>query len=204
MRTKVLLVAFGLIPSFAGPLYGAVNTVIDFESLRVVDNATHDHGFVYAEDGFTLNNLANDHGLATFGVLEPRFPGSTALFNNTVDGVTELIKTGGGAFHLTSIDLAELNGADHSIVAFTGELLGGGSVNQTFTLDGIGPANGLQTFVFNGFNDVVRVRWTQAAPYHQFDNITLGAVPEPGTMALLLTIVTWLVGIVWRSRRSFG
>ena len=173
--------------------------VLDFESLAVNDAGYHDRGTTYSEDGFTLNNLAVSPPFRSFGTLESRFPGSTALFNDAIDGTTELVKTGGGAFDLASIDLAELNAANPAVVAFTGELLGGGSVNQAFTLDGIGPANGLQTFNFAGFNNVVRVTWAQVSPFHQFDNITIGRVPEPGTAALLL-MAGAMIGVGRRGR----
>jgi PKD repeat protein len=47
-------------------------------------------------------------------------------------------------------------------------------VTQTFTLDGI--AFGQQTFVFDGFTDLIRVEWNGGTP-HQFDNIVLDSAP---------------------------
>jgi hypothetical protein len=187
MRLSALVLILCVALLSAARVRAAAPVVIDFESLRVVDADVHNRGFTYTEDGYTLNNLATtSFQFATFGTLEPRFPGSTALFNNTGNGVTELVRTGGGAFDLASIELAELNEPVPALVAFTGELFGGGSVNQTFRLDGNGPANGLQTFNFTGFNNVVRVTWTQVDPFHQFDNIMIGRVPEPASLALVL------------------
>ena len=99
-----LLMALAAITSFAETV------IIDFQSLEHVDSNTNSHGFTYTEDGYTLNNLATAFPFATFGTLESRYKGSTALFNDSVNGVTRLTKSDAGAFTLNSIDLADLNG----------------------------------------------------------------------------------------------
>lgn len=159
-------------------------TVIDFEALPNA-NGYNSHGFTVSEDGFTLNNLGS-LAFASFGPTEGRYTGSVALFNDTIGGVTELVQDGGGAFDLYSIDIAELNGSAVADITFIGELLGGGFVQQTFTLDGL--AFGMETFLFSGFVDVVRVSWSQDSPFHQFDNIVIdrvNEVPEPAPLLLL-------------------
>lgn len=162
--------------------------VIDFESLQHVDGLTVHHGSIYAEDGFTLTQGAGESfSLATFGTLESRFTGSTALFNDTINGIVTLTRTGGGLFSLFSIDLAELNGSSIAQVVFTTN----NSDSQTFTLDG--SAFGAETFGFNSnFLAISSVSWIQASPFHQFDNICIddstcqrNGVPEPGSLALL-------------------
>lgn len=160
-------------------------TIIDFEHLPS-DSSYNSHGFSVSEDGYTLNNLSSPFPFASFGPDEGRYTGSVALFNDTIDGITELVQDGGGAFDLYSIDIAELNGSAVADITFIGELLGGGFVEQTFSLDGI--AFGMETFFFSGFNDVVRVTWAQVSPFHQFDNIVLDrdvGVPEPASVLLL-------------------
>lgn len=173
------VLAFGLSPAMAA--------VIDFESLVHNDALFLDHGSSYSEEGFTLSQLgSHPFGLSTFGTQASNFSGSTALYNNTVDGVTELILTGGGSFSVQSIDLAELNGNLVASVAFVGDLTGGGTVTNTFTLDGVALAP--QTFTFTGFSSVTKVSWTQVSPFHQFDNIVVNngtAVPEPMSLGLL-------------------
>ncbi|HUU34317.1 MAG TPA: hypothetical protein VMW48_09650, partial [Vicinamibacterales bacterium] len=151
--------------------YPGGGTVIDFEVLRHDDAEIVEHGFQYIEDGFVLDNLSANP-FATFGTLESRFSGSTALLNDTVNGVTRLTALGGSAFDLVSIDLTELNGSNVANVTFTGYLAGGGTVSQTFTLDGV--AFYPETFVFTGFGNLASVEWTQEDPFHQFDNITIG------------------------------
>jgi hypothetical protein len=153
--------------------------VIDFESLKHDDDLVKSHGFFYEEDGFVLENLSTNP-FATFGTEESRFSGSTALFNNTVDGVTILSAENNKSFDLDSIDLTELNGPNVAKVTFKGELEKGGSVQQTFTLDG--KSFEPQTFTFSDdFDEVVSVEWTQVSPFHQFDNITIkqGSEDDP-------------------------
>lgn len=154
--------------------------VIDFESLKHDDDLIEHHGFFYEEDGFVLKNISEPHPFATFGTKESRFSGSTALFNDTVDGVTILSAENNKSFDLDSIDLTELNGPDVAKVTFKGELEKGGSVVQTFTLDG--KSFEPETFTFSDdFDEVVSVQWTQVSPFHQFDNITIkqGSEDDP-------------------------
>ena len=108
----------------------------------------------------------------------------------------------GAAFDLISIDLAELNGANASTVTFTGDVQGGGTVTQSFTLDGV--AFGAQIFKFGPqFTNLTAVRWTQASPYHQFDNI-VAEVPEPASLASILAGTLGLVGLSRMRGRATG
>lgn len=152
--------------------------ILDFQSLAHADAFSSFHGAGLGEDGFSIAGT----NLMTFGTLEPRYSGSTALFENAIDGQIVLTRVGGGAFDLYSIDLAELNGPAATTITFTGDTLGGGVVSQSFTLDG--DAFGAETFEFSDdFRGVTAVRWSQVAPFHQFDNVV---VPEPSTGALLI------------------
>jgi len=157
--------------TFPSDTSGNETTIIDFESLEHEDGNIADHGFSYEEDGFVLENLSNQFEFASFGTLHPNFSGSTALYNNTINGISRLTSLDGQPFDLMSIDLTELNGSSVADVTFTGELSGGGTVTQTFTIDGI--SFDPETFVFSGFNDVIAVEWSQVSPFHQFDNITI-------------------------------
>jgi hypothetical protein len=165
--------------------------VIDFESLAVNDRKFH---FLpsYTEDGFTITNDAvsrygintPDQLLAYWGTQFSGFAGSTALFNNTAATTTNLAQVGGGAFSLSSIDLADLfDAGDPTTINFTGNIAGGGTVSQSFTTDSL---KGLKTFTFSNFTNLASVDWTVAS-YMQFDNINVSAagttaVPEPFTV----------------------
>jgi hypothetical protein len=159
--------------------------VLDFESLATPNNAVNYIGDTYSDDGFELTNLSPGVGLGTFGTSESRFTGSTALFDDNADGWIRLSQIGDGPFDLSSIDLASLNGSVPVDVTFFGTISGGGTVSQTFTFDGSPFVE--QAFNFTGFNNVTKVEWVQAAPYHQFDNIVVDAVPEPDTWLLVGT-----------------
>lgn len=174
------------VPSYA--------VTIDFQSLEQINNIRNDQGFIYEEDGFRLENKnINQDPFGSFGTLESRYTGSTALFNNTIGGETVLTQIGGGAFDLTSIDLAELNG--NSVVAVTFTTNNGDS--QTFTLDGI--AFGAETFFFNAmFLGVTSVSWLQESPFHQFDNIVINGsavVPVPAAVWLFGSALLGFAGI---------
>jgi hypothetical protein len=162
---------------------GALAQVIDFQSLEMNDGNIHDWGYVYEEDGFRLSHPESEpYEFATFGTQEYRYPGSTALFNNTVNGVITLEKVGRDAFDLFSIEIANLNLSGPVTVSFVGELMGGGQVFSSFTTS-YSDQNVLETHVFpSDFRDLESVSWTQASPFHQFDNIE---VPEPTAVALL-------------------
>ncbi|MGV6848723.1 MAG: hypothetical protein ACWA5A_10125 [Marinibacterium sp.] len=158
--------------------------LIDFESLA---SPTDTSVATYTEDGYTFTSSAVS-GFASWGSTSPHNTGSTALFNNSFIGATTTMDAGGQAFTVKAINLSELfSFGGTSDVTFTGSLNGGGTVQQTFTLDGV---FGNETFAFsNVFTDLVALSWTQNATFNQFDNIraSLDAVPLPAGGALLLS-----------------
>ena len=176
-----LLIALAAITSFAETV------IIDFQSLEHVDGNTNSHGFTYTEDGYTLNNLATAFPFATFGTLESRYKGSTALFNDSVNGVTRLTKSDAGAFTLNSIDLAAIDQSPFEVF-FTGIKSDASIVNQMFT-----GTSSLLTYTFSGFTDLVSVEWSQDSPFHQFDNINLTS-GDNGTSAVPVPAAIWLFG----------
>lgn len=170
---RLLLTTFLAATSFA-----ASATVIDFNG--VTGNSNSSYGTQYQEEGFQLNA----ERLATIRPDDTsRYTGSTSFFDNYVNGVTTLKKIDGSAFSIDSIDLDGFNRLAAN-VTFTATLLNNTQTSTTFTTDA---SYGLQTFVFSSaFDNVKSVSWTQASPYHSFDNIVVGAaqVPEPGTVAV--------------------
>lgn len=199
---KLVLAAMAAF-TVAGAFGAASATVIDFESLRMENNFANDVGTSYSEDGFTITQgFGEPFSFRSFGTDEFRFTGSTALYNNTVDGIITLTQDGGGAFGVTSIDLSELNGSESADVVFTGLLQGGGSVMETFTLDAI---FGIETFLFSSdFDNILSLSWVQSAGFHQFDNIVIanaGEVPLPAALPLFLTALAGF-GAAARRKRS--
>jgi hypothetical protein len=93
-------------------------------------------------------------------------------------------------FGLVSLDAAEfVSGAGSSSLTFIGYVPMGGTVTNTFTLDGIndgsGPLQDFQTLHFDSsFSDVFRIdvlnaRWA-------VDNVVIGPIPEPSASTLIL------------------
>jgi len=141
-------------------------------------------GTTYTENGFTVSQV-DSVPFAVFGTQESRYPGSTALFINTIGGSSRLTQVGGGAFNLSSIDLTSLDGNQTVAVSFTGRRSDNSTIAQFFTTDAI--LSTLETFSFTNFTNLVSVDWTQDRPFHQFDNINVSAVnatavPEPFTI----------------------
>lgn len=176
-------------------------TIMTFDSL---EQAGTGYQFMpsYSENGFTLSAaslLSARQGNTGW------YFGSASLFNNYSNGVTTLTKDGGGTFSINSIDLAPVatSYGGGAMVSFIGSMLGGGTVNASFTLN---DTFTFQTFAFNGFSNLSSVSWTQTHPYHQFDNIALDVravspVPEPETYAMLLAGLG-LIGFMTRNRKK--
>jgi len=174
--------------------------ILTFESL----NSQNDNlavGTTYTEQGFQLDDIttATNYGFAAWGSSNLFYSGSTALMNDNDSGQTRLTMIGGGVFDLNSIDLAVMypgsTGDGMVAVTFTGTKTDNSVVTQTFDVNDGAP----QTFDFTGFTDLAAVTWSNDALYHQFDNVDVTAVPEPGSCALLLTGLG-LAGSIGRRR----
>jgi hypothetical protein len=185
MKVKTGLLALFAVATIFTATSARALIVIDFESLEAGNNAVNYVGDVYTQGAFELTNLSPGVGLGTFGALESRFTGSTALFDDIADGVLMLDQIGDAPFDLVAINLASLNGSVPVEVTFLGTIAGGGSVSQTFTVDGSPFVQ--QTFNFTGFSNLTKVEWIQAPPYHQFDDIVVNVVPEPDAWLLIGT-----------------
>jgi hypothetical protein len=179
---------------------------IDFEN---IPGTGYQQLASYTQNGFTLTpgagstSLFGSHGpfMPDGTTPNPNYPGSRALFHQDPNATITLSQVGGGPFRLTSIDVTELNpGTGQSVpLNFTGELAGGGTVTQAFTLDG---TFGFQTLTFpTTFTDLSLVRWTQESQFHQFDNIVLVPVPEPSTVLGFAALCGGALGLIRRYRR---
>jgi PEP-CTERM motif len=160
--------------------------VLDFESLATGGTSFNNVADGYTEDGFKFLNLTIPNAADSFGVWQTgsgAHPGSTALFNQWQDAITQLTQVGGGAFDVSSIQLASLNLSPlPNTVTFTGTRADNSTVTQAITM---GNPSVLTTYNFAGMNNMVKLEWSQVFPFHQFDNINLTPVPEPASIAVL-------------------
>ena len=163
---------------------GAQAAVITFDPIASTGQQLYSS---YTEAGFSITSTSNS--FASWGSTESDHTGSQALFQNSINGVTELSKVGGGAFSFDSIDLSEVyNQTSYAAtnVTFVGALSGGGTTSVSVDLDLI---FGNQTFNFgNAFSSVTSMSWVQTFNYHQFDNLVMDngtSVPEPSSLALV-------------------
>lgn len=167
-------------------LAGTANAVlIDFDSLEVANsNLNYIPSGEYTEDGFTISGPTMYYA----GQSNDEYAGSAGLHLRTSNATISLVDSTASVFSINSIGLSILNPDGVSPeVTFTGFLLGGGTVTQTFQ-----PLSfGFSDFFFDAsFSNLTSISWNQG-PYdgdaHQFDNINLNVVkvPEPATIALL-------------------
>ena len=157
---------------FAFPNNAIATVTMDFETI-----APHALEIVvgpsFSQNGFTVTKTVGSD-FRSIGTSNFNYSGSTNLVDPSVNGVTTLTANDGNPFDLISIDLGELNGNSTTVAPFTGVLAGGGTVTQSFTLDGVGFPTGVETFSFDGsFKNLQSVSWVQVSPHHQFDNIVL-------------------------------
>jgi hypothetical protein len=160
-------------------------TVITFESLASSGGGFNAVADGYSEGGYQFNSsTVNAQSFAVWQTGNGHYAGSTALFNGNNGSDTAMTHVGGGAFDMTSIDIASLllNGGVDPIV-FTGTKADATTVTNTFVWT---TPNVLTTFNFTGMNNITKLVWSQSGNQHQFDNVTVAtSVPEPGTVAAL-------------------
>ncbi|KTE18856.1 hypothetical protein ATE67_17370 [Sphingopyxis sp. H050] len=120
-------------------------------------------------------------------------------------GATSFALTGGGIFSLSTLDLAfgpfNHSGLASDTTLVTGTLSDGGTLTTTLTV-----GRGFQNYALN-WGNLTSISFGQlqsSSEYLAFDNInysTEGAVPEPGTWAMMI-VGFGAIGAAARRRRS--
>jgi PEP-CTERM motif len=208
---RALAVAImGLAVTSASAMAGDV--VLDFSDVPpgtlLVFNPYQSQGFTLTSSsgGFVFNSPDTGNGSPQPLGDNPYYAGANGLAAFSPATVT-LTQTDGDPFSLLSIALARNFEYDAApTVEFTGTLLGGGTVNETFTVTTpAGPPAAFQTFSFAGFTGLTSVSWDQpnyqVSPLNQFTNITLSTVPEPSSLILGGIGTTGLAVVTLMARR---
>jgi hypothetical protein len=173
---------------FEGP-QASPGLVIDFEELAIPLGGGFYPG-IYQDPGqeFQVTAIAPNGFLSSFYAPGPDafgfYAGSNAIGASTEATIT-LTRPDMQPFTMRSIDVARYflfnESNDPVTLTFTGQQAGGGTVQQTFTIEAPIGLPTFDTFTFSGFSNLVSVSWQQevgpAGVKHQFDNIRL--VPEP-------------------------
>ena len=184
MKPMTLLRAAAVAAVLAAGGAHAQTTIIGFDALE------HPGYFgsvfpSYSEGGYNFDSsflgLLSSAHQSSFA-----YAGSAGL-SATVLSTTTLSRTDGAAFSLSSISLADFVSLPGSYdVTFVGHQVGGGTVTETFTLDG---SHAFSDYTFTGFNNLLSASWREGALHtFQVDNIaaSVSAVPEPATYGMLL------------------
>ena len=147
----------------------AQDIVIDFEELACTGVGWNPAGAEYKTQGFTFSNGR----FLCFCSGDIYYAGSATLFNDLVGGKTTLTRDSGGAFDLSSIDLAPVFGTVPTEVGFEGYRDGVLVAEQTFVTSGVGRV--LERFEFSSDFDVVDqvVISEMPFPHYQCDNVTI-------------------------------
>lgn len=199
--TVLSLALLGLSPSVARA------DVITFDDLERIGA-----GFFpmnsYTHGSFTFTSINNPAASDAFYTAEMSNPtsyaGSAGLFLGHI-GDNARLSAAGTPFSLTSIDMSRLHDYETGpvTVTFTGFLVGGGTVIQSFTFSQFG----FQTFTFDpSFTNLAYVEFgPQNHAFFQIDNVVLNQssqtpIPEPMTLVLL---GTGLAGVACKVRKRF-
>jgi hypothetical protein len=155
-------------------------------------------GFILTDTsgGFVFNSPDTGNGSPQIPGNNPFYAGANAVAAFS-PATINLAQTSGDPFSLLSIDLARNFEFDPApTVTFTGSLVGGGTVSESFTVTTPSGAGAFQSFSFTGFTNLKSVIWDQPTfdlGLYQFTNINLStaagsAIPEPSSLVIAMTL----------------
>lgn len=165
---------------------GAQAQLIDFENLPNSDPSFTLQGDNVVSGGYqfsSMTHVGQGDAIATWGSSMSMYTGSVAIFANYIDDTPLMTKVGGGAFDVTSIDLADvfLNAGPWTLV-LTGTRADTTTVTETVSVTG----NTLSSYTLSNMTNIVSMKFDDGQDTSvQIDNISVSAVPEPASMAVL-------------------
>ena len=200
----------------AAPLAAQAPTTITFAANACTGSSFNFYNSPFDLQGFRLYNALplapHTEAFATPCSGNASYAGATTLFANRNGSPTVLHDLSDAPFSISSIELAQfLSGTQPAqVVTFTGTLVGGATVMQSFTIPTGSGSPTLATFTFlPTFANLRTLQFSAQGPqsyqFYQFTNLRLNQVavtttPEPGTWALLGTGLMALGGVARRKR----
>ena len=198
-RSKISILASSVIFTLF-QTESAFSAVINFSSLSQAGSGFSNLGTTVTQDGYEFISTPGSYGIGTLGVWQDASPNhpsggtqNTSLAEYYADAQTTMTATNNSPFQLNGIDLAPWGSNQNGtmVVTFVGTKSDNSQVKQIFTVNNSnGSTPVLQNFTFNGFTDLVNVKFIQgfnpSSTAYQFNNIVVNAVPEPEEYAMML------------------
>lgn len=165
---------------------GAQAQLIDFENLPNSDPSFTLHGDNVISGGYqfsSMTHVGQGDAIASWGPSMSLYTGSVAIFANYIDDTPLMTKVGGGAFNVTSIDLADVFLAPGPwTLVLTGTRADTTTVTETVSVNG----STLSNYTLSNMTNIVSMKFDDGQDTSvQIDNISVSAVPEPASMAVL-------------------
>lgn len=183
MRKRVLATAAAFC-AFATPAFPAEARILDFgtdATGNAVVTSYPDDGFAFTGSHLQIiDNVTPDPTLV-------RSDSGNYLLSS--DGGTVTLRIGRGGFSLYGFSYAEgAIGAPPGTLTVVGYLMNGGTVTQTFGIDGIADGNGgapdFQSVKVTGFSNLWQATFSAGGQAFSLDSVD--AVPEPATWTMML------------------
>lgn len=194
---------------FGAMLFGIVSAqalVVDFEDIAV-GSGQNDIGGDRISGGFKFNSNRDHTHLLNNTLGSSNGTTNLGIHNTLSSNLVWMTRYDAGSFDVTSFDTdtwgRALDGESRDVkLRITGDLLGGGTVSQLFSLDN---DPGFETLNLTNFSNIIRLTFNAIEGTNEesfsIDNINVSNVPIPAPLALFLTGLVGL-GIVGRRKKK--
>lgn len=164
-------------------------------------------GNSYSFSNFTVTGTASYptpySGFYVFPENSQNWTGSAGLAYSGVSAAIKLTENNGALFNVESIDISRGDSNSGLIpVGFVGTKADGTRVSQVYWFKDTVHGRNERLVFSSDFRALKSLSWWQGAEWHQFDNLTVTAVPEPQTYALMLAGLGLIAGAAKRRRKQ--